>query len=270
MPDRIIKESVRRSKTLDGLSWFQVVCFLYLTTAVDDYGRFYRDPQILKSELFPRKGEGELEVKEIDEAMDALEERGLIKSYVWDEERYLQVVTWDKHQRTRAKKSKFPDARGKFESNVKKNKTPDSKLTADDSNVTTSDVKCQQNADIGQQMCPNANAKANANAKTKTIENVPFASDEELISIQKDQDRIFETARAAGLPSTDLNIKNLLDLYEQCGIDAVIYGIKEAARLNKVSIAYIEAVARDYGNEKQPDDGKMSEEEEQAILASLL
>ena len=266
MPDRIIKESVRRSKTLDGLSWFQIVCFLYLTTAVDDYGRFYRDPQILKSELFPRKGD--IDIEEIDEAMDVLEERGLIKSYVWDDERYLQVVTWDKHQRTRAKKSKFPDARGKYESIVKKTKASDNKSTTDDSNLTTSDVKCQQVADIGQQMCPNA--KANAKANSSFLQGESLEDDENLISIQKEQDEIFDKARSVGFPLTEQNIKNLMELYDSVGIMPVLEGIEKAGKYNHVSFAYIETVANNYGKEKQEDDGKMSEEEQQAILASLL
>ena len=265
MPDRIIKESVRRSKTLDGLTWFEVVCFLYLTTTVDDYGRFYRDPQLLKSELFPRKKD--LDPEEIDKAMNTLEERGLIKTYEWDDERYLQVVTWNLHQRTRAKKSKFPDARGKYESNVKKTKASDSKLTADDNILTTSDVKCQHDADIGQQMCPNAKANAKANAKTNTKE--PLAEDDDLISIQEDHNQIFDKARAIGLPCSQDNLDDLINLYCATGLDAVMHGLNEARRLNKVSMAYISKVASNYGKDRK-DDGKMSEEEERAILGSLL
>lgn len=256
MPDRIIKDSIKRSKTISDLTWFEEVCFYRLIVTADDYGRFYRDPQLLKNELFPRVSEENLPIEDIENAFKKLEKVRLITSYRVKDETYLQVVTWKDHQRTRAKKSKYPDKDGKITTRV--------------SNLPTSDDKCQQNADNGQQMCPNAKANAKANTKTKTIEDSPFASDEELISIQKDQDQIFEKARAAGLPSTEMNLKSLIDLYDQCGLAAVIYGIKEAARLNKVSIAYIDTVAHGYGNEKQPNDGKMSEEEEKAIIASLL
>jgi len=246
MPDRIIKESVRRSKTLDSLNWFELVCFLYLTVTVDDYGRFYRDPQILKSELFPRK-KGEKIVEEVDAAMNVLEENGLIKTYSWDGETYLQITTWEKHQRTRAKKSKFPDSRGRFTTGANKMKTPDSDPPSNDSELLTSDSKCQQDADIGQQMCPNTKAKAKANTKAE-------AEEDGLLEIQRDHDELFACAEDVGLPVTNQNMNDIVDLYAEFGKEIVKYAIAEAGRYNKISIAYIKKVCKDFGKDKPVED----------------
>ena len=55
MPDRIIKESICTSDTIDKLSWFEEVFWHRLTVNCDDYGRFDGRPAILKSRLFPLK-----------------------------------------------------------------------------------------------------------------------------------------------------------------------------------------------------------------------
>ena len=55
MPNRIIKESVCTSDSVDGLSWFEEVFFYRLIVNCDDYGRFDARPAVLKSRLFPLK-----------------------------------------------------------------------------------------------------------------------------------------------------------------------------------------------------------------------
>ena len=248
MPDRIIKESIRQSQTLDKLKPFEEVCFYRLLVTVDDYGRFYRDPQILKSVLFPRKAD--LTVKSIDDAFVSIERESLIKSYWVSGEQFLQITTWEKHQRRRAVKSKFPDENGVY---TRKNDNP---LTIV-SNLPSNDSHCQQVADNGQQMSPNSNAnsktktKANsAHAQYESLRYAPFADDDDLIAINKDHNEIFDLANDIGLPSTEYNRKQLCDLYNAYGKEPVLYGLREAARLNKVSIAYIDSVCKGYENPK--------------------
>lgn len=105
MPNRIIKESICTSDTLDQLSWFEEVFFYRLIVNCDDYGRFDARPAILKSRLFPLKTVTE---KQVSDALHKLSTVGIVTVYEYDGRPYLQLVTWDKHQQIRAKKSKYP------------------------------------------------------------------------------------------------------------------------------------------------------------------
>ena len=64
MPNRIIKESICTSETIDQMSWFEECFYHRLWTACDDYGRMDARPAILKSKLFPLKDR--LSLKDID------------------------------------------------------------------------------------------------------------------------------------------------------------------------------------------------------------
>lgn len=105
MPNRIIKESICTSDTIDQLSWFEEAFFCRLIVNCDDYGRFDARPAILKARLFPLKSVTE---KQICDALNKLSTVGIVTIYEHDGRPYLQLVTWDKHQQIRAKKSKYP------------------------------------------------------------------------------------------------------------------------------------------------------------------
>lgn len=112
MPNRILKESVCTSITLDQLDADQERLFYRLMVQCDDFGRFYAHPGIVRGHCFPRKFD--LTLEQLGGWLDALEQAGLIRRYAVDGEAYLQMVTWDKHQQVRAKRSKFPgpDSKG--------------------------------------------------------------------------------------------------------------------------------------------------------------
>ncbi len=57
MPNRIIKDSIRTSKSINAMSDFQFRLWAYLITYVDDYGRGSADPELLKGFVFPRNPE---------------------------------------------------------------------------------------------------------------------------------------------------------------------------------------------------------------------
>lgn len=106
MPNRIIKESIRTSKTINNLTDFQFRVWTYLITYVDDYGRGSADPEILKGFVFPRrKG---LTESNIAKALADLAAVGSIFLYEVDGESYLYFPNWSEHQRIQTKKSKFP------------------------------------------------------------------------------------------------------------------------------------------------------------------
>ena len=106
MPNRIIKESICKSDTIDSLTWFEEVLFYRLIVVCDDYGRFDGRPAIIKGACFPLKDD--ITKKHISEAINKLSTAGLVRGYEFQGRPYLQLTTWDCHQQIRAKKSKYP------------------------------------------------------------------------------------------------------------------------------------------------------------------
>lgn len=126
MPNRILKESVKRSEQIDQLSWFEEVVFYRLILTADDYGCLDGRVVLLKNELFPTKDN--VTKKAVEDAISKLDSVGLLCKYTVNGKPYLFFPTWEKHQRLRNKHRKYPD--------------PAEAAQADDGNLT---VKCQSN-----------------------------------------------------------------------------------------------------------------------------
>lgn len=105
MGNRIIKESICTSDNIDRLTAFEETFFYRLIVNCDDYGCMDARPKILAARLFPLKSVGEAEVEDI---LLALEDAELIVRYRVNGRPYLQMMTWDRHQQTRAKRRKYP------------------------------------------------------------------------------------------------------------------------------------------------------------------
>lgn len=106
MPNRIIKESIRTSKSVNAMSDFQFRLWAYLLTYVDDYGRGSADPELLKGFVFPRR-KGVTEGT-IQKTLAELATIGSVILYEVDGEPYLCFPNWSEHQTVRNKVSKFP------------------------------------------------------------------------------------------------------------------------------------------------------------------
>ena len=106
MPNRFLKESIKRSPQIDKLSWFEEVLFYRLIVTADDYGRYYANPVILRNDLFPTKDS--ITKKSIEDALAKLSAVNLLTIYEVDGEKFLSLTTWREHQTVRAVKSKFP------------------------------------------------------------------------------------------------------------------------------------------------------------------
>lgn len=106
MPNRIIKESVCTSDSIDKLDWFEEVLFYRLMVSCDDYGRFDGRTAVIKNRLFPLKES--LTMEQVSKAMQKLVEVGLVCMYEVDNKPYMYLPTWEHHQTIRAKKSKYP------------------------------------------------------------------------------------------------------------------------------------------------------------------
>ena len=107
MPNRFIKESIKRSPQIDQLTWFEEVVFYRLIVTVDDYGRYHGSPIILRNDLFPTKDS--ITKKSIEDALHKLAATGLILQYEADGTPFVALTSWKEHQTVRAAKSKFPD-----------------------------------------------------------------------------------------------------------------------------------------------------------------
>lgn len=106
MPNRILKESICTSESINGLDWRAEVLFYRLLVSCDDYGRYDGRIAILKNKLFPLKDD--LTKKEVESSLTKLVSAGLVALYEVDGKPFLHLPTWDDHQSVRAKKSKFP------------------------------------------------------------------------------------------------------------------------------------------------------------------
>ena len=106
MPNRIIKESICLSESIDELSWFEEVLFYRLMVKCDDFGRYDGRLKVIKGQCFPLKDS--LTINSIASALDKLSSAGLVRRYTVCGHPYLQLVTWGAHQRIRNKKSLYP------------------------------------------------------------------------------------------------------------------------------------------------------------------
>lgn len=106
MPNRLLKESICTSDSIDCLSWFEEVLFYRLIVNCDDYGRFDGRAAIIKNRLFPLKEN--LTASSVEKAISQLANAGLVTLYMFEGKPYLYLPTWAEHQNVRAKKSKYP------------------------------------------------------------------------------------------------------------------------------------------------------------------
>lgn len=136
MPDRIIKEKICTSETLNQLSDFEERFWHRLTVNCDDYGRFDARPAVLRGRLIPLM-EGKT-LKDVEKALSRLASVGLVELYEVDGKPFLRVVKWDTYQRIRAKRSKFPAPSG---DGCRQQDAPDSTCRQ----MTADAVKCPRN-----------------------------------------------------------------------------------------------------------------------------
>ncbi len=106
MPNRILKESICVSETINNLDPFVEVFFYRLITQCDDYGRCDARPAILKSKLFPLRN---VRLDQIEEALQKLALEELATLYCVDGRPFVQLRGWSKHQRIRNSLKKYPD-----------------------------------------------------------------------------------------------------------------------------------------------------------------
>ena len=107
MPNRILKESICTSDSIDSLGWFDEVLFYRLIVSCDDFGRFDGRTAVIKNRLFPLKEN--LTLKNVETAINKLARAGLVTPYTSGGKPFLFLPSWNEHQAIRAKRSKYPE-----------------------------------------------------------------------------------------------------------------------------------------------------------------
>lgn len=107
MPNRIVKESILTSDTINSLSDFEFRLWVGLIVSVDDAGRGDARPAIIKGRVFPLRDR--VTVKDISAALHGLAAKGCVSLYEVDGKPYFWFPTWKDHQRIRDCKPKYPE-----------------------------------------------------------------------------------------------------------------------------------------------------------------
>jgi len=106
MPNRILREGILTSPKLCKLGWAEEVFYRRLMSVVDDFGRYYAEPGLLRAACYPRQL-NKVSDSDIGKWLRACEDAALVRVYpAQDGESYLEVSNFG--QQVRAKKSRFP------------------------------------------------------------------------------------------------------------------------------------------------------------------
>jgi len=105
MPNRILNSSICTSDSIDELDFFQESFFYRLLVSVDDYGNFDARAKIIRAAVFPLK---DVSLKDIETALDALAQQGMLQYYTVKGKRYIHLTGWTRFQRLRNSKHKYP------------------------------------------------------------------------------------------------------------------------------------------------------------------
>lgn len=106
MPNRILRDGILTSPRVCKLGWAEEVFYRRLMSVVDDYGRYYADPGMLRAACYPRQL-SKVTDADLGKWTRILAEAGLVSVYAHEGEQYLELVNFG--QQVRAKSSKFPD-----------------------------------------------------------------------------------------------------------------------------------------------------------------
>ena len=106
MPNRILKESICTSETIDELTPEEECFFYRILVNCDDYGRSDARIAVLTSRCYPLRA-SDIKRDHVEKMLLKLQKVNLL--FLYSDGKYLQIRTWDKHQQIRAKRSKYPE-----------------------------------------------------------------------------------------------------------------------------------------------------------------
>lgn len=215
MPNRIIKESICTSDSIDQLSPFHETFFYRLLVNCDDYGRLDARPNVLASKLFPLRRS--IRDEQITGALNALASAELVDLYEVAGKPFLQIVTWAEHQSIRAKKPKYPSKDGTCK-----------QMHADESTCK------QMHADVPViQSNPIQSYSSTREA---------FVDDDDAVLIAQGHGEVYDKAKACGFDVNTATLDRLTELIADHGADAVLSALDECVEHGARSLAYLRKV----------------------------
>lgn len=107
MPNRILKDSICTSDSVNALSDKAEILFYRLIVQCDDHGLFDGRASIIRTKCFPLKVD-QIKEKDIEKWLNELTDAGMVGFYTVSGKQYLRMVSWDAHQQVRATHSKYP------------------------------------------------------------------------------------------------------------------------------------------------------------------
>ena len=118
MPNRILRDGFLTSEKINKCSDASQILFIRLMLIVDDYGRYYGVPELIKSACYPFDSKS---LSSVSKSLSELVTNELIILYKIDSKKYIQINNFG--QRLRQMKIKYPPP------------TDDSRLLTDDSGL---------------------------------------------------------------------------------------------------------------------------------------
>lgn len=231
--------------------------FYRLLVNCDDYGRMDARPEIVRARCFPLRLD-RVSNDDVTAWLNALEGAGLIQLYTVAGKRYLQVVTWAKHQQVRAARSKYPAP----DSADQQTDSNDAQPQASDCNSLSSDINCNQ-LQSDDSKCPR-NPNPNPNPKRN---NTPHPADAALsefceimgIGDEKERNKLIAFIRGVHKNYADVLDDALLELS-----NAVAAGeIRDIKHARSSLLFRVKKLAKEKasGPGQQPSTAEMSEED---------
>lgn len=107
MPNRILKDSICTSPTIDVLSVAAEIFFYRLLVQCDDYGCMDARVPLLRAKCYPLRLDIVTDA-DIVEYLGECVSAGLVWIYQSEGNPYLKVTKWDRHQQIRAQRRKYP------------------------------------------------------------------------------------------------------------------------------------------------------------------
>lgn len=154
MPNRIIKDSIWTSPSINRLSINAERHFYRLLPLPDDHGCFQSSSSVVKGLLYPLQ---DIKTKDIEKWHTELEEANICRFWIFDGREYGIFINWAKHQRIRS---------------VHQRKTPPPPENILNNKLNELDVNCRQLSSIDR-LNPNPNPNPNALSKDKAVASPP-------------------------------------------------------------------------------------------------
>jgi hypothetical protein len=110
VPNRILRDGILSSEGVNSLGWAEEVFYRRLMSVVDDFGRYYASPKLLRAACYPLQID-KVSDSDIGKWLTACVTAALVRVYpASDGKRYIELLNF--RQQARAKASKFPEQHG--------------------------------------------------------------------------------------------------------------------------------------------------------------